>query len=252
MTNSPLNASGREWRVKKIGVIGPGIVGTPNGRPPGSRRRWGRRSSGGRRGPTPLPTSGWKVDAINQGESPIGGVEPDLSHLIADGVRNGMLRATHDYGELRDADVILVCVQTDKAGLAPDYGPLFDALSRLGEALQARPEGHVPLVILESTLAPSSMATVIRDHFSAFGLEEGRDVLLGNSPNRVMPGRLVERVVTSDKIAGGLHRLTGEMIQRPVQPDCDAWEDPHNQQLDRRDREDAGECVPGCANCFRG
>jgi UDP-N-acetyl-D-mannosaminuronic acid dehydrogenase len=202
----------RKLRVKKIGVIGPGIVGTPMAALLATADRQGgppevmvvQRSS---------VTSGWKVDAINQGKSPIGGVEPDLSNLIADAVRNGRLRATHDYAELRDADVILVCVQTDKAGFAPDYGPLLDALSRLAEALQARPQGHVPLVIIESTLAPSSMATVIRDHFSTFGLEEGRDVLLGNSPNRVMPGRLVERVVTSDKIAGGLQPLTGEMIK---------------------------------------
>ena len=208
----PEAEEGRRRRVKKIGVIGPGIVGTPMAALLATADRQGnppevvivQRSS---------LTSGWKVDAINQGKSPIGGIEPDLSDLIADAVRNGTLRATHDYAELRDADVILVCVQTDKSGYAPDYGPLLDALSHLGEALQARPQAHVPLVIIESTLAPSSMATVVRDHFSAYGLEEGRDVLLGNSPNRVMPGRLVERVVTSDKIAGGLQRLTGEMIQ---------------------------------------
>ena len=213
MIETPLDAAGREWKVKKIAVIGPGIVGTPMAALLAA-------AGAGQDDPPAVVvvqrrsvTSGWKVEAINRGESPIGGVEPGLQRLIADAVRDGMLRATHDYREVRDADVILVCVQTDKTGFAPDYGPLFDALSPLGEALQGRPEGHVPLVIFESTLAPSSMTTVIRDHFSSFGLEDGRDVLLGNSPNRVMPGRLVERVTTSDKIAGGLRRLTGEMIQ---------------------------------------
>jgi UDP-N-acetyl-D-mannosaminuronic acid dehydrogenase len=207
-----LLANGRKWSVKKIAVIGPGIVGTPMAallaqvteeeKPPEVvviQRR--------------SPTSGWKVEAINRGESPIGGVEPEMDRLIAAGVQTGRLRASHDYSEVRDADVILVCVQTDKAGFAPDYGPLLDALSHIGKALQDAPAGHVPLVIIESTLAPSSMTTVIREHFSGFGLEEGRNVLLGNSPNRVMPGRLVERVRTSDKIAGGLHPVTGEMIK---------------------------------------
>jgi len=45
-------------------------------------------------------------------------------------------------------------------------------------------------VIFESTLAPTTMDTLFREHFKKYGLEEGKDILLGNSPNRVMPGRL--------------------------------------------------------------
>jgi UDP-N-acetyl-D-mannosaminuronic acid dehydrogenase len=43
---------------------------------------------------------------------------------------------------------------------------------------------------------------------------EGKDILLGNSPNRVMPGRLVERVAAADKLVAGLHPLTPRLIQR--------------------------------------
>lgn len=205
----------REWTVKKIGVVGPGIVGTPMA----ALLAAGDGSGNGGRPEVVVvqrrsETSGWKVAAINRGESPIGGVEPGLDRLVADGAHTGRLRATHDYDELRDADVILICVQTDKTGFAPDYGPLFDALHHLGASLQGRPAGHIPLVIFESTLAPSSMATLIRDHFASYGLHEGRDILLGNSPNRVMPGRLVERVTTADKIAGGLHPDTPKLIHR--------------------------------------
>jgi len=45
-------------------------------------------------------------------------------------------------------------------------------------------------------------------------LEEGKDILLGNSPNRVMPGRLVERIRESDKLAGGLHPETPKLIAK--------------------------------------
>ena len=114
---------------------------------------------------------------------------------------------------MADADVILVCVQTDKTGFAPDYGPLMESLDGVATALLDRPSGNIPLIVFESTLAPSSMATVIREHFARHGLEEGRDLLLGNSPNRVMPGRLVERVATSDKIVAGLQPLTPRLIQ---------------------------------------
>ncbi len=204
------------WSVQRIAVVGPGIVGMPmaamlaharirEGSPEPATVTVIQRNSA---------TSGWKVAAINAGRSPIGGIEPDLDRVVAETVEAKLLSASHDYAAARDADVILICTQTDKSGLAPDYGPLFEALDGLAGALRDKPAGNVPLVIFESTLAPSTMSTLIRDLFARHGLIEGRDVLLGNSPNRVMPGRLVERVCESDKIVAGLHPETPGLIQR--------------------------------------
>lgn len=162
----------------------------------------------------PSSSSGWKVDAINGGRSPIGGIEPALDRILGEAVASRRLSASHDCGVARDADVILICVQTDRDGDAPAYGPLFEALTALGEVLQDKPEGQVPLVIFESTLAPTSMSTVVREHFARHGLVDGRDVLLGNSPNRVMPGRLLERVATADKLVAGLCPATPALIAR--------------------------------------
>lgn len=204
------------WRVDKIAVVGPGIVGMPmaallahaqirEGSDRPAHVTVIQRNSA---------TSGWKVDAINAGRSPIGGVEPDLERVVADAVAAGLLSASHDYAAARDADVVLICTQTDKLGLAPDYGPLFEALEGIARELAQRPAGNVPLIVFESTLAPSTMATLVRDFFAERGLVEGRDVLLGNSPNRVMPGRLVERVASSDKLVAGLHPDTPGLIER--------------------------------------
>lgn len=204
------------WSVRKIVVVGPGIVGMPMA----AMLAHARIREGSDAPATvivvqrPSSNSGWKVGAINEGRSPIGGVEPDLDRLVKEAVGEGLLSASHDAGVARDADVVLVCVQTDKKGFAPDYGPMFEALNGVAEALRHKPNENVPLVIFESTLAPSSMATLVRDHFARFGLHEGRDILLGNSPNRVMPGRLVERVAASDKIVAGLHPATPALIKR--------------------------------------
>lgn len=204
------------WDVRKIAVVGPGIVGMPMA----ALLAHAGISRGEAQPPRVLvvqrasATSGWKVAAINAGRSPIGGVEPDLDRIVAESVARGLLSASHDPADLADADVILVCTQTDKRGIEPDYGPLFEALEGVARALQRRPAGNVPLVVFESTLAPSSMATVVRDFFARHELVEGRDVLLGNSPNRVMPGRLVERVASADKIVAGLHPATPELIRR--------------------------------------
>lgn len=212
--NSPLKPG--NWKISKIGVIGPGIVGMPMA----AMLAYARIKIGTNKPAKVLVlqrdsvNSGWKVNAINNGRSVIGGIEPDLDEIVKDAVKDGLLLATSDFNELSDADVILVSVQTDKKGFEPDYGPMFGALENLGEALRNKPAGKVPLVIFESTLAPTTMDTLFREHFAKFGLVEGKDILLGNSPNRVMPGRLVERISDSDKLAGGLHPETPELISK--------------------------------------
>ena len=214
-TNEMNSTDLKTWNVKKIGVIGAGIVGVPMaallahakiqiGSEQPARVVLIQRNSS---------TSGWKVDAINSGRSPIGGIEPELDQILSDAMTRGLLRASHNYKEIQDADVILVCVQTDKKHFEPDYGPLFDALKNLVMVLEDKPKEKMPLIIFESTLAPSSMITLIKDYFERAGLVEGRDILLGNSPNRVMPGRLVERIAQSDKVIGGLSRITTERIR---------------------------------------
>jgi UDP-N-acetyl-D-mannosaminuronic acid dehydrogenase len=203
------------WKIEKIGVIGPGIVGMPmasllanaqikiGSEKPAKVVIIQRKSN----------NSGWKIDSINRGKSVIGGIEPDLDDITKSAFELGLLSASSDYTQLSDADVILVSVQTDKKGLEPDYEPLFEALENLGNALRDKPIDKVPVIIFESTLAPTTMDTLIRTHFKKFGLEEGKDILLGNSPNRVMPGRLVERIIKSDKLAGGLNPITPKLIQ---------------------------------------
>jgi UDP-N-acetyl-D-mannosaminuronic acid dehydrogenase len=206
----------KTWCVRKIGVIGPGIVGMPMaallanakikiGSSESAEVVVIQRNS---------RFSGWKVEAINSGQSTIGGIEPGLDSIVSDLVKEKILKASYNYSELTDADVILVCVQTDKKDLEPDYGPLFESLTNLAEVLQKKPKEKVPLIIFESTLAPSSMNTLIKDHFKKYGLIDGENILLGNSPNRVMPGRLVERVTTSDKLVGGLNSLTPKLIHK--------------------------------------
>lgn len=200
--------------TRLIGVIGPGIVGMPMAALL-ARAELRRGADGGRVlvVQRASATSGWKVDAINAGRSPIGGVEPQLQEIVAEGVAGGRLGASHRVDDLADAYAVLVCVQTDKRGIGPDYDPLYEALDALALAFKRRRAGTPPpLVIIESTLAPSSMTTIVRERFASHGLVEGRDVRLGNSPNRVMPGRLVERVATSDKLVAALAADTAAEI----------------------------------------
>lgn len=214
MKYSPYRHELKNWKVEKIGVIGPGIVGMPmaamlaySGIKIGQDRPAKvvvvQRNS---------RTSGWKVNSINEGKSVIGGIEPELEHLVRSAVKKGILSASDNYSELSDADVVLVCVQTDKKGFEPDYEPLFEALINTAIALRNKKSDKKPIIIIESTLGPSTMESIIKPLFEKYGLREGKDIYLGNSPNRVMPGRLIERIRKSDKIVAGLNPLTAQMI----------------------------------------
>src|SRR5665647_1437622 len=205
-------------KIENLGVIGPGIVGMPM-----AAMLANAKIKIGTDQPAKVVVvqrdsvnSGWKVNAINSGKSVIGGIEPELDDITHAAVEAGTLSASSDFSVLSDADVILVSIQTDKNenGFEPDYGPMFGRLYKLGEALKNKPASKIPLVIFESTLAPTTMDTLFRELFKKYGLEDGKDILLGNSPNRVMPGRLVERIRESDKLAGGLHPETPKLIAK--------------------------------------
>jgi len=208
-----LNAA--NWKVEKIAVVGAGIVGIPM-----AALLAQARIRQGQDAPACVyviqrnsPTSGWKVDAMNSGRSPIGGIEPELNQLVSAAVSEKLLSASHDYAELRDADVILICVQTDKDEFRPDYRPLFEAIDNVVIELQKRSKRTAPLIIFESTLAPSSMTSLIKMKFAEKGFHDGQDIVLANSPNRVMPGRLIERIRNSDKIIGGLTPIAPKLVQ---------------------------------------
>lgn len=200
--------------VREIAVVGPGVVGLPMAALLASAELWAPDGA-----PTrvtivqrPSTSSGWKVGAINAGRSPIGALEPAIDELVAQGAGSGRLRATTQVGEIRDADVVLVCVQTERRGAAPDYTHLLEALHGVATALAHRTSASVPLVVIESTLAPTTLQTVVRPLFAQHGLEEGRDVLLAHSPSRLTRGGIVERIASTDKLIGALSPETAPRV----------------------------------------
>jgi UDP-N-acetyl-D-mannosaminuronic acid dehydrogenase len=142
-----------------------------------------------------------RVDAINQGRSPIEGKEPGLADLVARVVNEGKLRATTDYSVCQDAKIVLIAVETpiDAGTKKPRYTALRGALADLGQHL--RPG---PLVIIESTLAPGTMTGLVEPMLEeASGLKVNEDFLLVNCPERVMPGRLLHNLRHMHRVVGG-------------------------------------------------
>ena len=152
-----------------------------------------------------------KVAAINAGRYPIEGDEPGLPELIAQTVRSGHLRASLDPAVVRDADAVILCVQTpfDTEAGEPRYDHLKAALHNVGRHLRKG-----ALVVVESTIAPTTMDRVVRPALeSASGLVAGRDFHLGNCPERVMPGKLLHNLESYDRVMGGIDAATHDRMQ---------------------------------------
>jgi UDP-N-acetyl-D-mannosaminuronic acid dehydrogenase len=145
--------------------------------------------------------SGWKIEWLNSGKNPIGGEEPGLSELLARVVKKGTFRVTDDFRECKDADVILIDVQTptDEAG-RPRYDSLKEVSTRVGGYLK-----RGALVVLESTVAPGTTERIIKPLLEeASGFVAGRDFSLVFSYERVMVGRLIKNIVHLPRIVGGI------------------------------------------------
>ena len=102
--------------------------------------------------------SGWKIDWLNQGKNPIGGDEPGLSELIERVIKKGSFRVTDDFSECKDADFILIDVQTptDEKGI-PHYESLKEVSKLIGKNMK-----NGVLVVIESTVAPGTTENIVK------------------------------------------------------------------------------------------
>jgi len=145
--------------------------------------------------------SGWKIDYLNAGKSPIGGNEPGLAELIGKVVKKGSFRVTDDISVCKDADAILIDVQTpvDEKHV-PQYASLKEAAQDIGKCMKKG-----ALVVIESTVAPGTTEHIVKPILEeASGMKAGRDFNLVYSYERVMVGRLLHNLKHMPRIVGGL------------------------------------------------
>lgn len=142
------------------------------------------------------------VDMINQGKVHI--VEPDLDALVKDVVEKGLLSAQTTPVA---ADAYIVAVPTPfKDDHQPDLKYIEAASKALAPYLV---KGN--LVILESTSpvgATEQMATCLSEArpdltFPEQAGEEA-DILIAHCPERVLPGKVLQELISNDRIIGGM------------------------------------------------
>jgi len=138
------------------------------------------------------------VEALNRGETHIEDVE---SARWAPLVQQGLVRATTDYSELKQAEAVLIALPTPLSRQRePDLSIVEAATRDIAAVLQ---EGQV--VVLESTTWPGTTREVLQPLLEqGSGLKVGEGFHLAMSPERVDPGREDWTTKTTPKVLGGI------------------------------------------------
>jgi len=138
-----------------------------------------------------------RVDMVNQGVNYIGDVVDDeLRQVVSD----GRLRATTDYDEIKNLDIVTICVPTplDK-NKQPDLTFIRNSAQEVAKRLHAG-----MLVVLESTTYPGTTEEEVKPILESTGLKCGTDFFLAFSPERVDPGNKLYNVKNTPKVVGGV------------------------------------------------
>lgn len=178
---------------RRISVIGLGYIGLPTAAMFASRRIE----------VVGVDVNPQTVETINRGEIHI--VEPDLDVVVNATVTQGYLRATT---EPEPAEAFLIAVPTPFKGdkHEPDLRYIEAASRAIAPVLKSG-----DLVVLEST-SPVGATTLMAGWLAearpdlTFPQQEGEasDIRIAHCPERVLPGKVMQELITNDRIIGGL------------------------------------------------
>jgi len=182
-----------EPTFKKISVIGLGYIGLPTAAMFASRKIE----------VVGVDVNQHAVDTINRGEVHI--VEPDLDLVVRAVVSEGYLKATT---EPEPAEAFLIAVPTPFKGEnhEPDLKYIEAAARAIAAVLKTG-----DLVILESTSpvgATESMANWLAEARPDLSFPqtagEASDIRVAHCPERVLPGKVMQELITNDRVIGGM------------------------------------------------
>ncbi|MFN8383370.1 MAG: nucleotide sugar dehydrogenase [Anaerolineales bacterium] len=145
------------------------------------------------------------INTLNKGEIHIH--EPGLRDAVTKAIASGNFKAATQPEE---ADAFIIAVPTpfqhDKYG---EYNGITYKLADMGAVIAAA-ESILPvlkkgnLVVLESTSPPRTTVDLITPILARSGLVAGRDFHLAYSPERVLPGQILQELIENARVIGGV------------------------------------------------
>jgi UDP-N-acetyl-D-glucosamine dehydrogenase len=177
------------YRTAKVAVLGLGYVGLPLAL---AFAKAGFTTLG-------VEISVERVEQLNAGRSYIEDITDDelLPHL-----QENRLRATTDFGVVRDCDAVFICVPTPYTiQRTPDLSYIIAATESIAPYLHPG-----QLVVLQSTTYPGTTTEVVQPILERVsGLSAAaEDYYLAFSPERIDPGNQQWSAYNTPKVVGGL------------------------------------------------
>ena len=174
-------------RTVTLGVVGLGYVGLPLAV---EKAKAGFRVIG-------FDVQDKKVELVNQGHNYIGDVvDSDLEKIV----REGMLRATTDFGSVASCDCVCIAVPTP---LDEHQQPDISYVRSSAESIMPYMHRDM-LIVLESTTYPGTTEEMLKPILEKSGLTCGVDFYLAFSPERVDPGNAIYKTKNTPKVVGGV------------------------------------------------
>ncbi len=138
-----------------------------------------------------------RAERVNRGDNYIGDVDDaELKELT----EKGLIRAVTNFENVKDCDVIVVCVPTPLTkNLTPDLQYVESVTREVARHL--RPG---QLISLESTTYPGTTEEVMLPILASSGLKVDEDFFLAHSPERVDPGNQRYTTKNTHKVVGGV------------------------------------------------
>ncbi|WP_432354150.1 nucleotide sugar dehydrogenase [Sporosarcina sp. A2] len=165
-----------------------------------------------------LPTSvmfanhGHQVHGVDVNEKAVEGIRNKKLHIEESGLQERLNDAI-------DSGMMTVSTTPEKADVYILAVPSPIKMDKTADMkyIESASESIVPylekgnLVILESTVPPRTVQDVVIPKLKAAGLEIGTELYVSHSPERVIPGRVFEELISNDRIIGGVNEQSAQM-----------------------------------------
>lgn len=141
------------------------------------------------------------IDTLQKGELHI--KEPGLKEKLVKVIRNGALTVSTVPEE---ADAFIISVPTPLTeNKKVDLSYVESATNAILPFLK---KGN--LVILESTVPPGTVENTLVTLLEKSTLKIGEELFVSHSPERVLPGKLLQELVDNDRVVGGINEESAQ------------------------------------------
>lgn len=145
------------------------------------------------------------IETLNKGEIHIH--EPGLQEAVTKAIATGNFRAA---AKPEEADAFIIAVPTpfqenkfgEHNGQPYKLADMRAVISAAESILPVLKAGN--LVVLESTSPPRTTVDLVSPILARSGLTAGRDFHLAYSPERVLPGQILQELIENARVIGGV------------------------------------------------